>query len=166
MRRLLSIIVLSALWALTAGPALGAGPERAPNETFVADFAAGETCPFAVRWAGVRASGQTLTFPAGPDGDQSLRILGAATIDVINLETGASITVHVGGRQNLIFHADGTIDAVITGRVLAAYFPTDLGGPAMTLFIGRLHDTVTSDFTLVAHAFRGSEIDLCAALSD
>ena len=50
--------------------------------------------------------------------------------------------------------------------ILAAYFPTDIAGPSMWLFRGHLHDTLLLDLTQIAHEFNGSQVDICAALTD
>jgi hypothetical protein len=64
-----------------------------------------------------------------------------------------------------VFHADGSLDALIRGTIVAGYYPTDVGGPSMWLFRGNLHDVIDATFTATAHSFRGNATDLCAALS-
>jgi hypothetical protein len=84
---------------------------------------------------------------------------------VTNADTGASITLSGGFRQDLIFRADGTIDVRINGTILAAYGVPDFGGPSIWWFKGHLHDTADANFTGTGHAFVGNATDLCAALS-
>jgi hypothetical protein len=151
-----------------ASPALAGGmPEhiRTPGPApFV--FPAGLSCPFDVEWAFETKGVQVTTFPVQENGDQLVRQTGNVTATVTNLENDRSITTNTSDRQDFLFHADGTMDVRINGRALAAYFPGDVGGPAMYLFIGHLDDTVTaSDFTVLRHSFSGKAIDLCAALS-
>jgi hypothetical protein len=70
-----------------------------------------------------------------------------------------------GFREDLIFHADGTVDVWINGTILAAYGLPDFGGPSMWWFKGHLHDTADATFTGTSHVFVGNATDLCAALS-
>jgi hypothetical protein len=58
-----------------------------------------------------------------------------------------------------------SVDAIISGTVVAGYFPTDVGGPSQWLFRGHLHDELDATFTATAHSFHGNATDLCAALS-
>jgi hypothetical protein len=128
-------------------------------------FPAGLSCPFPVEWAFESKNLQSKTFPVQANGDQLVRQTGHVMTTVTNLDSGASLVVNTSDRQDFLFHADGTIDVTINGGALAAYYPTDLGGPAMYYFKGHLHDLVDSEFTLVSHQFSGRSTDLCAALS-
>jgi hypothetical protein len=129
-------------------------------------FAAGQACPFETEWSYARQGvlWQT-TFPVRPDGAQLIRQSGVVRTIVTNLESGKSRSYVTPAVQDFLFRADGTIDVTIDGRVPVAYFPTDLGGPAMYLYTGHLHDVVDSSFTLIKHEFKGHSIDLCAVLS-
>jgi hypothetical protein len=151
-----------------ATPALAGGkPEHVRTgapDPFV--FEAGLSCPFAVEWAFEVNNLTVTTFPVQANGDQLVRQTGHVMATVTNLENDRSITTNPSDRQDFLYHADGTMDVRINGRALAAYFPGDVGGPAMYLFIGHLDDTVTaSDFTVLRHSFSGTSVDLCAALS-
>lgn len=129
-------------------------------------FDAGQACSFATEWSYPgKASLVQTTFPVRPNGDQLIRQAGVVNTKVTNLESGKSRTYVTASVQDFVFKADGTIDVTIDGRVPVAYFPTDLGGPAMYLFTGHLHDVVDSSFTLIEHHFKGQSINLCAVLS-
>jgi len=153
------------LAALVASPAMAAGPERTPLEGFTVVWPAGMLCDFEVEWD-FAAGGNELIFPEQPNGDLVVRTVGRALGTVTNLDSPEmSVLVRGGYRQDLVFHADGTIDAIINGTVVAAYFPTDVGGPSQWLFRGHLHDQLDANFTGTAHSFRGNATDLCAALT-
>ena len=165
MRRASLIAVLSlSLVALAAAPVSAAGPEHSKFSGFVLEFPDGLVCDFPVRWD-VHAAGNELVFPVRANGDQVVRQAGRNTVTVSNLDTGATFDIQGGTRQDFVFHADGTIDVIISGHAIAGYFPTDIGGPSMWLFRGHLNDLVDGTFTLIAHDFRGNATDLCAALS-
>ena len=158
-------IAAACLVAMTASPALAAGPERTPLEGFSVIWPAGVLCEFEVEWD-VAAGGNQLVFPEQPNGDVVVRNVGRARGTVTNLDSPEmSVLVRGGYRQDLVFHADGTIDAIINGTVIAGYFPTDVGGPSQWLFRGHLHDELDATFTATAHSFRGNATDLCAALT-
>ncbi|HEY6571192.1 MAG TPA: hypothetical protein VIZ22_12930 [Candidatus Limnocylindrales bacterium] len=151
-----------------ASPALGR--EKPVSERIPAPdpsvFEAGQACPFATEWSYPGKAFLILTtFPMRPNGDQLIRQAGVVNTKITNLESGKSRTYLTPAVQDFLFKADGTIDVTIDGRVPVAYFPTDLGGPAMYLFTGHLHDVVDSSFTLIKHEFKGKSIDLCAVLA-
>jgi hypothetical protein len=157
-------IAAACLVALTASPAAAAGPERTPLEGFTAIWPAGQLCEFSVQWD-VAAGGHQLVFPEQPNGDVVFRSVGRARVTVTNLDSPQmSVFVRGGYRQDIVVHADGSIDAMINGTVLAGYYPTDVGGPSLWLFRGHLHDELDATFTATAHSFRGNATDLCAAL--
>ena len=161
-RRAVALAVLGS--ALAIAPAAAAGPEKVPNGASTIVWDAGVLCPFEVEWD-IPAVGSTLIFPVKANGDQLIRQIGPMLTTVTNLESGASIDLRGGIKLDLIFHADGSIDANISGAVLAGYFPTDLGGPSMWFYRGHLHDVLTADFTVLGHSFSGHATDLCAALT-
>jgi hypothetical protein len=147
-----------------AGGALAAAPERFTFEPFVQSFTAGQVCEFRVRWDSDVIHATTIVFPVNRAGDQVVRSVGEIRTTITNVDSGKSVTVGGGIRQDLVFHSDGTINAIIDGTVVAGYFPTDLGGPAMWLFRGHMNDTLDSSFTLSRHEFHGIQQDLCAVL--
>jgi hypothetical protein len=153
-----------AVLLLAAAPAAAAAPERSKLTAYSVDFPAGLICDFAVNWD-FAGTGNLLIFPVTAAGDQVVRQVGLSTGTITNVDTGASVTIRGGIRQDLVFHADGTIDGIMSGHVLAGYYPTDVGGPAMWLFRGHLHDEIDATFTATAHSFQGNATDLCAALS-
>jgi hypothetical protein len=160
-----SLVVASAALAAMVSTATAAGPEHSKLSGFSATFPAGAVCPFTVTWDVPDSNGNLLVFPVDANGDQLVRATGHDITVVTNADTGASITLSGGYRQDLIFHADGTIDARINGTILAAYGVPDFGGPSMWWFKGHLHDTLDATFTATGHAFVGNATDLCAALS-
>jgi hypothetical protein len=162
-RTLASGLVSLVLLVLAVTPALAAGPAREKLTGFTVDFPTGFLCEFAVRWE-IDPGGNLLVFPVDANGDTLMRQVGATTGTVTNLASGASVRIQGGVRQDLIFHADGSIDAIIAGMVLAGYWPTDVGGPSMWVFHGLLHDELDGNFTALSHSVHGRATDLCAAL--
>ena len=164
LRTTISPILALALVGLAAVPAAAAGPERSDIGSFSVDFPAGVLCDFAVRWE-FDAGGHQLVFPVQPNGDQVVRSVGGVTGTITNLDGDRSFPIRGDARQDFVFHADGTIDVIINGTVVAGYFPTDVGGPSMWLFRGHLHDEVDGTFTATSHSVSGLATDLCAALT-
>lgn len=163
-RATIASMVAVGLLMLAVTPAAAAGPERSKITAYSVDFPAGLVCDFAVNWA-FDGVGNLLIFPVTSTGDQVVRQAGLSRGTITNMDTGASVAIQGGIRQDLVFHADGTIDGIMSGHVLAGYFPTDVGGPSMWLFRGHLHDEIDATFTATAHSFRGNATDMCAALS-
>lgn len=161
-RRAVVLATLSSTLAIA--PVAAAGPEKVPNGASTVVFDAGTLCPFEVVWD-IPAVGSTLIFPVKANGDQLIRQVGPMIITVTNTDSGAAMDIRGGIKQDLVFHADGSLDVYISGAVIAGYFPTDIGGPAMWFYRGHLNDVVTADFTAVGHTFSGNATDLCAALS-
>lgn len=159
-------IAAAVLVAMTASPALAAKPEKSALEGFTATFPAGVLCEFSVEWD-IAGGGNQLVFPERPNGDVVVRSVGRSRGTVTNLDSipERSVQFRGGIRQDLVFHADGTLDAIISGTVVAGYFPTDVGGPSQWLFRGHLHDELDATFTATAHSFHGNATDLCAALT-
>jgi hypothetical protein len=150
-----------------AAPAFAGGK---PEHTRIpvpdpAVFPAGLSCEFTVEWRFASQNLQLTTFPVQPDGDQVVRQTGHQVTTITNLDNGRSMTVNTTNRQDFVNHPDGSIDVFIDGRVVAAYFPTDVGGAGMFVFNGHLHDVLDPGFTLVDHHMSGHVLDVCAALS-
>jgi hypothetical protein len=160
-----SFVVALAALAITVSTATAAGPDHSKVPGFTATFPAGEVCPFTTTWDAPETNVNQLVFPVDGNGDQLVRTTGHDVTVVTNADTGASITLRGGFRQDLIFRADGTIDVWINGTVLAAAGVPDLGGPSMWWFRGHLHDVLDATFTRTAHTFTGNATDICAALS-
>ena len=158
------LVAFAALGAMVS-TATAAAPDHSKVLGFAATFPAGTVCPFTVTWDVKDSNVNQLVFPVDANGDQVVRTTGHDITVVTNADTGASITLKGGFREDLIFHADGTIDVRINGTILAAYGVPDFGGPSMWWFKGHLHDTADATFTGTGHAFVGNATDLCAALS-
>lgn len=164
-RRLAALVGASALVLVVAVPgAAAAGPERSPNGTGSTTLAAGVACSFAVQWDTVMATGQTLVFPVDAHGDQLVRIVGHFETRMTNLASGSSKLYGGGNRQDLLFHANGSVSVTIDGAVIAAYFPTDVTGPSLWFYRGHLQDKLDASFTALAHAFVGKAVNICADL--
>jgi len=160
-----AFVVAIAVLGAVVSTASAAGPDHSKVMGSPATFPAGTVCPFAVTWDINPSNVNALVFPVDANGDQVVRINGHDSTVVTNTDSGASITLKGGFREDLIFHADGTIDVRINGTILAAYGIPDFGGPSMWWFKGHLHDTADANFTGTSHTFVGNATDLCAALS-
>jgi hypothetical protein len=158
------VVAFAALGAMVS-TATAAAPDHFKVSASPVEFPAGTVCPFTVTWDPDDSRQNLIVFPVDANGDQVVRATGQGVTVVTNAESGKSISVRGGFRQDLIFHADGTIDARINGTILAAYGVPDFGGPSMWWFKGHLHDTLDATFTGTSHAFAGNATDLCAALS-
>jgi hypothetical protein len=160
-----SFVVAFVALGIGVSTAAAAGPDHSKVPGFTATFPAGEVCPFTTTWDAPETNVNQLVFPVDANGDQLVRTSGHGVTVVTNADTGASITLKGGFRQDLIFRADGTIDVWINGTVLAAAGVPDFGGPSMWWFRGHLHDVLDATFTRTAHSFTGNATDICAALS-
>ena len=160
-----SFVLAFAVLGAMVSTATAAGPDHSKVMGSPALFPAGTVCPFTVTWDINPSNVNALVFPVDANGDQVVRVTGHEDTVVTNTDTGASIALKGGFRQDLIFHADGTVDIRINGAVLAAYGAPDFGGPSMWWFKGHLHDTADATFTGTGHEFNGNATDLCAALS-
>ena len=157
------VVAFAALGAMVS-TASAAAPDHSKVLASPATFPAGTVCPFTVTWDVKESNVNQLVFPVNANGDQLVRLTGHDNT-VVTAGTGTSITLKGGFREDLLFHADGTIDVRINGTILAAYGVPDFGGPSMWWFKGHLHDTADVTFTGTSHAFVGNATDLCAALS-
>ncbi len=160
----LALLAGTVLAMLLAPAAQAAGPSHAKVGPYSYAFDAGVLCDFAITWDAVVTSDNQLVFPVQDNGDQLIRIVGRELLVLTNVDSGASIQVNTGFRQDLTFHADGSLDVSIDGTIVAGYFPTDIGGPSWWFFKGHLNDAVDPTFTAVGHTFVGQATDLCAAL--
>jgi hypothetical protein len=160
-----SFVVALATLAIALSTAAAAGPVHSKVSGFTATFPAGTVCSFTATWDVKETNVNQLVFPVDTNGDQVVRSAGHVVTVVTNADTGSSITLSGGFRQDLIFRADGTIDVWINGSVLAAAGIPDFGGPSMWWFRGHLHDVLDATFTRTAHSFIGNAADICAALS-
>lgn len=159
------VIALAAMGAIVS-TAAAAPPNHSKVSAAPALFPAGSVCPFTVTWdVDESKMNNLLVFPTDAIGNQLIRITGHDDTVVSNADTGTSIRLRGGFREDLLFHADGTVDVRINGTILAAYGVPDFGGPSMWWFKGHLHDTADATFTGTSHAFVGNATDLCAALA-
>jgi hypothetical protein len=167
MRRVIVTLCSLALLVTAVAPAAAAaGPLHGRGGfSFDYSFAAGDLCPFPVRWVEDGSRMQALTFPVRPNGDQLVRYAGPQWSTVTNLATDATMVVGGGLRLDMLIHPDGTTDVRIAGTVVAGYLPTDAPGPSFWLLHGRVRDTLDASFVTTSHTFNGQAVDLCAALA-
>ena len=150
---------------LATASVAAAAPEHSKVTGFTDEFPAGTFCSFPVTVAAPDTNLNLIVFPVQDNGDQLVRSVGHGLVVVTNGDTGGSLTLRGGFRQDLLFHADGSADAFISGTILAGYGALDVGGPSLWWFRGHLHDALDSTFTATSHQFTGNATDLCAALA-
>jgi hypothetical protein len=164
-RLILAMTMAIALGAVAAAPASAAGPERYRLGPYSADVPAGQVCDFALHLAVTDAHATVMTFPVDRRGDQLVQYVGQETVVATNSDDDITVTVQEGVRIAYVYHANGTIDLYADGISIDWYFPGDVGGPALIAVVGRVHDSLTSTYTTVAHEVSGRSWDLCAALA-
>jgi hypothetical protein len=137
---------------------LGVGAAAAPADA--QDFVA-PSCPgFDV--------GVTIESAAGNPEQAGPRPVMAGTLDVTleNLEEpGTTYSVRVAGAARMSPGPNGSTIITATGSSIVFLFSTDPGGPATTLYRGRLVTNQSADGVTTIISSTGGTVDLCAALS-
>jgi hypothetical protein len=84
-----------------------------------------------------------------------------------NLDTGAAVTFKTGGSVSQTkVNPDGTLTFVGTGLNVIILFPTDVpAGPSTILYEGRFVATIDPTGVATVQLVRGTQKDICAALS-
>jgi hypothetical protein len=165
-RSALAVVAAVISSAVVAPAALAAGPDHAKTEDSNVVWPAGFVCSFPVQLEAIYGNANnTLTFPADENGDQLVRIVGGARLVITNLDTEESVELQSGGRIDLLFHPDGALDITISGRVVGAYFPTDVGGPALMLHHGLVQVEADAAFNFFSVSTTGPATDICALLA-
>ena len=135
---------------------LGVGAATAP--TYAQDFVL-PSCPgFDV--------GVTIESAAGNPTNAGPRPVTAGTFDVTleNMETETTYSVRVAGAARTSPGPDGSTIITASGRSILFLFPTDPGGPATTLYRGRLVTNQSADGVTSIVSSTGGTVDLCTAL--
>ena len=172
MRRLLAIAFAGLLCLTIVGPVAAKGPPtitRLDTTVISADDFAG-TCDFPVELVDSYANSLMLEYPADADGNQLVRFAGGFRSTLTNLDTGKAIDIKYFGNAKYLFQADGSIDIVTGGTVLAWFYEEDvLSGidPGIYLMTGPTHLLVDAATFLALEPVeaKGRVVDLCAALS-
>ena len=172
MRRLLAIAFAGLLCLTIVGPVAAKGPPSVTHldpTVISADTFAG-TCDFPVELVDSFANASMLEYPANANGDQLVTFTGGYRSTITNLDSGKSIEIKYFGNARYLFQADGTIDIVTGGTVLAWFYEEDvLSGidPGIYLMTGPTHLLVDAATFLALEPVqaKGRVIDLCAALS-
>lgn len=172
MRRLLAIVFAGLLCLTIVGPVAAKGPptiSRLDPTVISADDFAG-TCDFPVELVDSYANSTMLEYPVDADGNQLVRFAGGFRSTITNLDSGKSLEIRYFGNAKYLFLADGSIDIVTGGTVLAWFYEEDvLSGidPGIYLMTGPSHLLVDAATFLALEPVqaKGRVIDLCAALS-
>jgi hypothetical protein len=97
-------------------------------------------------------------------GPRAVVAAGSGTSTLDNETTGATTGVLGAGAFNVAENPDGSLTFTSTGRTIVFLFPTDTGGPATTLYTGRVVSTVSADGTFSVLSHTGATVDVCAIL--
>ncbi|HJW22265.1 MAG TPA: hypothetical protein VJ506_07550 [Candidatus Limnocylindrales bacterium] len=149
---LASMIMLVGL----AGPAAAADPA-------VYDFPAGVACQFEL---------QLTVYGGAPQvnkdfGDGIFLTAGkGSAITYTNVGTGDSISTKAGGAVNWTsINPDGSAGITLTGSNVVILFPTDVDGPSVAVYTGRVVIDVAADGAWTVRTSPPMALDVCAALS-
>ena len=172
MRRLFTIAAAGLLCLTIVGPVAAKGPPtitRLDLTVISADDFAG-TCDFPVELVDSFSNSSMLEFPANENRDQLVTFVGGFRSTITNLDSGKSLDIRYFGNARYLFQADGSIDIVTGGTVLAWFYPEDvLSGmdPGIYLMTGPTHLLVDAATFLALEPVqaKGRVVDLCAALS-
>ena len=91
-------------------------------------------------------------------------IAGTRNVTLENMETGTTYSVRVAGAARTSPGPNGSTITTATGPNILFLFPTDPGGPATTLYRGRLVVNQSADDVTTIVSFTGGTVNLCAAL--
>jgi hypothetical protein len=97
-------------------------------------------------------------------GPRAIVAAGSGTSILDNETTGATIPFHGAGAFNVAESPDGSVTLTATGRTIVFLFDTDPGGPATTLYTGRVVSVVSPDGTFSVISHTGRTVDVCALL--
>lgn len=158
--RILRPIVAAMMVMALAVPAVSAAPPMSGPPTLEIDYAAGETCSFAVRfedWSKVRENTRgSATVYTGP-----------ATSRLTNLDhpDQPSVIVRTGG----MVQVDGT-QVTAKGTTLFYFFPGDVtpdgvGDGGWYLIHGLVRETLSADNFITSLSIQGSYRDLCSEIA-
>ena len=97
-------------------------------------------------------------------GPRAVLLAGTMKVTLENMETGTTYSVRTAGAARTSPGPNGSTIATITGPSILFLFPTDPGGPATTLYQGRLVFNQSADNVTAIESSTGGTVDLCAAL--
>ena len=170
MRRSISAFaIVAALLVMGATPALAARPTHSPSE--ILDplvLPAGTACDFGVTIGTTVLSAKTSVWE---DADGTVRQVNRGfTVGYAESDEGRRSTHRGGFRIELVFHPDGSVDAIGNGFLFSWYLAGDpvvgLAGPGAYVVKGHLTESYAPDASLVAARFYGGKVvDLCDTLA-
>jgi hypothetical protein len=99
------------------------------------------------------------TFPADENGDVLQIVTGQLWVRLTNVATGESVNVNISGPTRNVYRADGTIESIQMGRLVA------VAPGGFFVYSGRVVSTILPDGTTDIHSISGSRTDICAFLS-
>jgi len=111
--------------------------------------------------------GATIESEAGNPtnvGPRAVLMAGTRKITLENLETGTTYSVRTAGAARTSPGPNGSTIITITGSSVLLLFPSDPGGPATTLYQGRLVLNQSADEVTTIKSFTGRKVELCPAL--
>jgi hypothetical protein len=97
-------------------------------------------------------------------GPRAVLLAGTTRYILENMETGTTYSVRTAGAARTSPGPLGSTIFTVTGPSIMLLFPTDPGGPATTLYRGRLVFNQGTDGVTTIESSTGGTVDLCAAL--
>jgi hypothetical protein len=97
-------------------------------------------------------------------GPRTVLMAGTQEYTLENMESGTTYAVRTAGALKASPGPDGSTVFTVTGPSVLLLFPTDPGGPATTLYQGRLVFNQSADGVTTIESSTGGAVDLCAAL--
>ena len=136
----------------------------------------------AVGVAAAPASAQDVVVPACPGfdvgitlgsshgnpeqvGSRAVLLAGTQEYTLENMESGTTYAVRSAGAVSTSPGPNGSTVFTVTGPSVLLLFPTDPGGPATTLYRGRLVFTQSADGVTTIESSTGGTVDLCGAIA-
>lgn len=99
-------------------------------------------------------------------GPRAVGAAGNGTSIIDNETTGATTNFLGAGAFKAQENPDGSVTFTATGSTIVFLFSTDVGGPATTIYTGRVVSQVSADGTFEVLSHSGSTTDVCALLSN
>ena len=161
--RVLALVAGTVLCVGVAPAALAAPPVHYPSPPLPPlEFAPGEMCEDGLVHDVVSSRSRSSEFTRA-DGTFRLLDRGSAHSRLTNTTTGESTDLSGGYEIRLDFLPDGTLEAHVSGVILAWYFegdPTNLD-PGVYVVWGHAHETYDPNGILVSAHITGRIVDAC-----
>jgi hypothetical protein len=159
-----SVLALAGAATGTAADGNGYGPWEATYQGAIT-APAGAVCPFTVTAEPIREDLRVRYHYDSAGNVDGYEASGQLIGRITNEETGASVVRNLSGPGTVIFHRDGSYDAVLSGDFLVFLLAQDSPSHQLNLYSGRtlLHGAPDGSKSVVSHS--GQVENLCDTLS-